>query len=139
MTQPHAIVAIDSAPAMHLLARLCLVAPFAVSGLVKLTDWPGAVAEAAGLVPAAPVLVAALTIVVQLVGSGLVFLRGWSWLGAGMLAVFTGLATLIGHAFWLLHGPERAVQMAAFLEHASIIGGFVLLALVDGLRNGARA
>lgn len=138
MKQPGAIVAIDSMPAMHVLARLCLVAPFAVSGLVKLTDWPGAVTEAAGMVPSAPALVAALTIGVQLAGSVLVFLRGWSWLGAGMLAVFTGIATLIAHAFWMFHGPERAVQMAGFFEHASIIGGFILLALVDGIRNGAR-
>ncbi|EGD57857.1 hypothetical protein Y88_3184 [Novosphingobium nitrogenifigens DSM 19370] len=139
MNQPRAIVTLDSAPAMHLLARLCLVAPFAVSGIIKLTDWPGALAEASGLVPAAPASVAALTILVQLLGSALVFVRGWSWLGAGMLAVFTGLATLIAHAFWMTTGPERAVQMNAFLEHASIVGGFILLALVDGIRDGARA
>lgn len=138
MNQPRAIVAIDSMPAMHVLARLCLVAPFAVSGVVKLADFHGAIVEAAGLVPDAPALVAATTIVVQLVGSALVFSRGWSWLGAGMLAVFTAIATLLAHAFWLVSGPERAVQMAGFFEHAAIIGGFMLLALVDGIRNGAR-
>jgi uncharacterized membrane protein YphA (DoxX/SURF4 family) len=137
MNQPRAIVAIDSTPVMHTLARLCLVAPFAVSGVIKLTDWRGAVVESAALVPSAPELVAAATIVVQLVGSALIFSRGWSWLGAGMLAVFTGIATLLGHAFWAVNGPEKAVQMAAFFEHAAIIGGFMLLALVDGIRNGA--
>ncbi len=137
MNQPRAIVAIDSTPFMHVLARLCLVAPFAVSGVIKLTDWHGAVVEAATLVPSAPALVAAATIVVQLTGSALIFSRGWSWLGAGMLAVFTGIATLLGHAFWAITGAERAVQMAAFFEHAAIIGGFMLLALVDGIRDGA--
>lgn len=139
MTQPRAIVAIDSAPAMHLLARACLVAPFAVSGLVKLADWPGALHEAAALVPSAPpLLIAAATIFVQLVGSALVFVRSWSWLGAGMLAVFTALATLIAHAFWAVPAAARPMEMAAFFEHAAIIGGFILLALVDGIGSGAR-
>lgn len=137
MNQPRLIIAIDSTPFMHVLARLCLVAPFAVSGVIKVTDWRGAVVEAAALVPSAPELVAAATIVVQLLGSALIFSRGWSWLGAGMLAVFTAIATLLAHAFWLDAGAEKAAQMDAFFEHAAIIGGFMLLALVDGIRHGA--
>jgi uncharacterized membrane protein YphA (DoxX/SURF4 family) len=54
-----------------------------------------------------------------------------------MLAVFTAIATLLAHAFWLDAGAEKAAQMDAFFEHAAIIGGFMLLALVDGIRHGA--
>src|SRR5262250_3133403 len=97
-------------------AGLCLA--FAYSGIAKLLDFPGAVAEQAhfGLQPAA--LFAAATITVQLGGSALVLLaRGRARaLGAVMLAGFTIVATVIGHAFWTMTGIERFQNLNAFLE-----------------------
>ena len=111
-------------------AGLCLA--FAYSGIAKLLDFPGAVAEQVhfGLQPAA--LFAAATITVQLGGSALVLLaRGRARaLGAVMLAGFTIVATVIGHAFWTMTGIERFQNLNAFLEHAGLVGGFLIVAVL---------
>lgn len=116
---------------LHGLARLGLCLAYLYSGIAKLLDFPAAMAEQAhfGLQPAA--LFAAATILVQLGGSLLVlFGRGrFAAAGALQLAAFTLAATIIGHAFWTLGGVERFHNLNSFLEHAGLIGGFVLVAL----------
>ncbi|WP_341476951.1 DoxX family protein [Sphingomonas oleivorans] len=137
MATPAPVAALLASPATGFAARLALASPFAISGLMKLADWPGAVAEAGALGLSPPALVAAATIATQLLGSALFLTRRLCWLGAGMLAVFTMIATLIAHAFWQAQGPERAHQMATFFEHLAILGGFAAAALlVNGARGG---
>ena len=79
--------------------------------------------------------VAGATVATQLLGSILLLTTRWCWLGAGILSVFTAIATLIAHAFWLDEGAERIHQMATFLEHVAIIAGFAGAAI---LVNGAK-
>jgi uncharacterized membrane protein YphA (DoxX/SURF4 family) len=112
------------------LARLALVGAYLLGGIVKLTDFPAAVAEQAhfGLHPAT--FWAALTIAVEIVGPVLILAGRRVWLGAGMLGVFTGLAAVTANAFWTLQGQERFAATNAFFEHIGLIGGFVLAALV---------
>jgi uncharacterized membrane protein YphA (DoxX/SURF4 family) len=55
-----------------------------------------------------------------------------AWLGAGVLAVFTMLATLIAHPFWLLEGADRVRQLTTFLEHVAIVGGLAAVAFLAG-------
>ncbi len=121
-----------------LLARLALVGAYLLGGLVKLTDWPGAVAEQAhfGLHP--PELWAALTIVVELIGPLLILLDRALWLGAGALGVFTLLAALIANDFWTMVGHERFMATNAFVEHLGLVGGFVLAAMLSRLRRRSR-
>ncbi|WP_295679599.1 DoxX family membrane protein [uncultured Nevskia sp.] len=111
-------------------AGLCLA--YVYSGMAKLIDFPAAIAEQQhfGLQPAA--LFAAATIAVQLGGSALVlFAQGrMAALGAAALAGFTVIATLIGHPFWTMSGIERFHNLNAFLEHAGLVGGFLLIALI---------
>lgn len=114
------------------LARAGLSLAYVYSGLAKLIDFPAAIAEQQhfGLQPAA--LFAAATIAVQLGGSALVlFARGrLAALGAAALAGFTVIATIIGHPFWTMSGIERFHNLNAFLEHAGLVGGFGLIALI---------
>lgn len=113
------------------LARLLLVGAYLLGGLVKLTDWPGAVAEQVHFGMHPPALWAALTIAVELIGPLLILVGRWIWLGAGMLGVFTLLAAFTANAFWAMPpGPERFGATNAFFEHLGLIGGFVLAALV---------
>lgn len=113
------------------LARLLLVGAYLLGGLVKLADWPGAVAEQAHFGMHPPALWAALTIAVELAGPVLILTGRWIWLGAGMLGVFTLLAAFTANAFWTIPpGPERFGATNAFFEHLGLIGGFVLAALV---------
>ncbi|UVF19347.1 DoxX family protein [Microvirga terrae] len=138
---PRPVTRMLALPGLDYLARLALASPFLISGVVKLADFGGAVNEVVGLglQPAAPI--AGLVIATQLGGSILFLARRtcWlgarrtCWLGAGILAVFTALATLLAHPFWAFEGPDRGRQTATFFEHVAIVGGLGLAAL---LANG---
>ncbi|WP_226635896.1 DoxX family protein [Novosphingobium profundi] len=113
------------------LARLALVGAYLVGGLIKLTDFPSAVAEQAHFGMNPPAVWAALTIAVELIGPILILWGRLVWLGAGMLGVFTLLAAIAANAFWGMEpGPERFAATNAFFEHLGLIGGFVMAALV---------
>ena len=113
------------------LARIALASAYAVGGLNKLLDFHGAIAEQAhfGLHP--PAFFAGLTIAVELIGSALLVSGRFLWLGAGTLAVFTALATLIAHPFWNMVGQERFFATNAFFEHLGLIAGFAMAAMLE--------
>jgi transmembrane protein len=130
-----ALCTLDTPPASAI-ARILLTAPFWWSGLSKLFDFTGAVAEADhfGLHPAP--LAAVAVILVQLGGSALVVFGRHVWIGAGALAVFTVLANLVGHPFWTLADPmARFHDMNAFLANIGLIGGLGLAAILDDRRH----
>lgn len=112
-------------------AAALLTLPYWTSGIAKLLDLPGALGEARhfGLEPAT--LIVAATILVQTGGSLLIILGRRAWLGAGALGVFTAAATLIAHPFWQVADPmARFHERNTFLEHAGLIGGLMLAAIL---------
>jgi uncharacterized membrane protein YphA (DoxX/SURF4 family) len=133
---PRPIVRLLDLAALNWLARLALASPFLISGVVKLFDFAGATAEVAGLglTPGAPF--AAAVVLTQLGGSVLFLTRRFCWLGAGILAGFTVVATLLAHPFWTFEGPDRGRQTATFFEHLAIIGGFAMAAMFVNGRRG---
>lgn len=116
-------------------ARVLLAVVFLSSGLAKLLDFQGGLAEmrAAGLEP--DWLFNIATIAVLLGGSVLLVLDRALWLGTGALAVFLLLTILVVHHFWAL--PEAQARPAMFwaLEHVSLIGGLVAAAIASHLRR----
>ena len=129
----------DTPPAVNLFlewrgtwlaARAAIVAIYLVSAIGHLAGFPAAVAEQAQFGMPAPAFTAVLTITLELVGSLLILFGRWLWLGAGMLGAFTALGAVIAHPFWMLQGSARFEAMATFLEHAGLIGGLILIALV---------
>jgi uncharacterized membrane protein YphA (DoxX/SURF4 family) len=120
-------------------ARLALVSAYLLGAVVKLADFPAAVAEQAHFGMHPPVLWAVLTIAVELIGPALILSGRLVWLGAGMLGVFTGLAALTANAFWTMQGNAGFMATNAFFEHIGLIGGFVLAALVAEHVGRARA
>jgi len=113
------------------IARLMLVGAYLLGGVVKLSDWPAAVAEQAHFGMTPPALWAGITIAIEIIGPLLILSGRLIWLGAGMLGVFTLLAAFTANAFWSMPaGPERFAATNAFFEHIGLIGGFVLAALV---------
>lgn len=129
---PAPIAALLGDRRLGIAAAILLTLPYWTSGIAKIADWNGALGEAAhfGLQPA--IAVAALTILVQLGGSLLVILGRQALLGAGALGVFTALATLIAHPFWTVADPiARFHERNTFLEHAGLIGGLILAAIVQ--------
>jgi transmembrane protein len=121
---------LSSSPA-EVVARILLCFPFWGSGLAKLIDFQGGMAEMAmfGLNP--PALFNIATIVVQLGGSALVIFNRWTWLGAGALGVFTGLTILLVHRFWALEGERGLVAFHTATEHVGMIGALVIVAILS--------
>jgi transmembrane protein len=122
--------------AFQILARIVLTTPFWAAGIQHAAQWNSSLGEMThfGLNP--PALYLVLTILTCLVGSGLVIAGGaWTWLGAGALGVFTALTIPIAHAFWSMTGDAAMGEFRTTIEHVSIIGGLMVVAV---LLNGSR-
>jgi transmembrane protein len=119
------------------LARIILTFMFWGSGLAKLIDFQGGVAEMAMFNLPNPVLMNILTIVTQLGGSLLIILNRWTWLGAGALAVFTVLTIPLVHHFWSLPEPDATKAFHTAGEHVSVIGALMLVSILSRYSGGA--
>ena len=114
-----------------LIARLCLAAVFLYSGVDKLWHWRSSIEEVKGDGLPWPAAFAGATVFTQLVGGCLVATGFFAWLGALVLAGFTAAATVVGHRFWLRRGTEFRHELTTSLEHVAIVGGLLLLCLLD--------
>ena len=123
-------------PYAFLIARLCLAAVFLYSGVDKLWHWRSSIEEVRNDGLPWPAAFAGATVFTQLVGGCLVATGFFAWLGALVLAGFTVAATLLGHRFWLRRGAEFRHELTTSLEHVAIIGGLVLLSLLDFAASG---
>jgi len=119
-----------------LIARLCLAAVFLYSGVDKLTHWRASIEEVKGDGLPWPAAFAGATVFTQLVGGFLVATGFFAWLGALLLAGFTIAATLLGHRFWLRRGTEFRHELTTSLEHVAIVGGLLLLSVLDFTTSG---
>ncbi|MDE1159273.1 MAG: DoxX family membrane protein [Neorhizobium sp.] len=110
------------------LARILLTFMYWGSGLSKLIDFNGGVAEMQhfGLEPAVFFNIA--VIVTQLGGSALIILNRHAWLGAGALAVFTALTIPIAHNFWAMGEPMKTLEFYVVMEHVTVIGAMMVMA-----------
>ena len=119
-----------------LIARLCLAAVFLYSGVDKLWHWRSSIEEVRSDGLPWPAAFAGATVFTQLVGGFLVATGFFAWLGALLLAGFTAAATLVGHRFWLRRRAEFQHELTTSLEHVAIVGGLVLLCLLDLAGSG---
>lgn len=114
------------------IALLGLCAAYIQGGLVKLTDFQGAIGEMThfGLKP--PMIFAAAVIVLELAASAMILTGRWRWLGALALGGFTLLATFLALRFWEMPvGQDRFMAANSFFEHLGLAGGFLLVAWLD--------
>ncbi|WP_230530713.1 DoxX family protein [Microvirga roseola] len=127
---PRWIDAVLSSRITEVAARILLTFPFWGSGLAKLLDFSGGMAEMShfGLEPAW--FFNTLTVIVQLGGSALIIANRWTWLGAGALGVFTFLTIPIVHNFWSLDGERAVVAFHTATEHVGMIGALVLVSVL---------
>lgn len=135
---PRWIRAILTWPWLLPVSSIALVSAFLIGGIQKLIDFPGAVAEQAhfGLQPAW--LWAAAAIVVELVGSAIVIVGRWVWLGAGGLGVLTAVAMLVVNDFWAKTGHDRFTATNDFFEHLGLIAGLVLVSVLSLREQSAK-
>lgn len=125
--------------ATEYVARVLLTFPFWGSGLAKLIDFSGGVAEMEhfGFTPGVTFNVA--TIIVQLGGSALIIANRLTWLGAGALGVFTALTILLVHRFWVLEGEVGTVAFHTATEHVGMIGAMIVVSVLSARSRAARA
>ena len=122
----------------YTLATALLTYIFWWSGLSKIFDFSGAMAEMEhfGLRPAA--LFATATIALQVLGSlAIISASRWAWLGAGALAVFTLSTIPLAHRFWEMEGMVAFLEKALVQEHISLIGGLAVAAALASMRRKA--
>ena len=122
----------------YTLATALLTYIFWWSGLSKIFDFSGAMAEMGhfGLRPAA--LFATATIALQVLGSlAIISASRWAWLGAGALAVFTLSTIPLAHRFWEMEGMVAFLEKALVQEHISLIGGLAVAAALASMRRKA--
>jgi len=120
------------------MAHLGLCAAYIQGGIVKLTDFPGAIDEMRRFRLAPPAMFAVLVIALELLASAMILTGFLRWLGALALAGFTLLSTLIALRFWEQpEGETRQAAANAFFEHFGLAGGLVLAAWLDLVRNAS--
>jgi XapX domain-containing protein len=112
---------------IRFIALLALCSAYLQGGLVKLTDFGGAVAEAQHFGLPAASLVAVATIITELGGSALILTGFYRWIGAIWLAGFTLIATFVANPFWQIPQPDRFMVENSFFEHLGLVGGFLIV------------
>jgi uncharacterized membrane protein YphA (DoxX/SURF4 family) len=117
------------------IARLLLTALFLVDAAIEILDFPAAAAaqEQVGMHPGW--VWAIVTLAVQVIGSIIIISGRHVWLGAGMLAVFTGATEFVAHRFWELSGAAQFQERNEFFEHLGLVAGFIMVALLAEERN----
>lgn len=112
---------------MVLVGRILLGLLFVLAGFGKIGGFDGTVGYIASKGLPMPHVVAALTILIELVG-GLALVFGWWTRWAALaLAVFTLLAAVIFHNFLAVPEAQMMMQRTHFLKNLSIAGGMLVL------------
>jgi putative oxidoreductase len=123
-----------------LVGRILLGLIFVLSGFGKIAGFEGTAGYIASKGLPLPTLLAALTIVVEVVG-GLALIVGFFTRQAALaLAGFTLLAALLFHAFWAAPAAQAMGEQISFMKNLSIAGGMLILAAFGpgSLSLGAR-
>ncbi len=115
--------------AIILLARILLMILFIVSGWSKLTGFSGTVGYLESLGVPAPMLAAAIAVIMEFFVALLIVVGFYTRPLALLFALFTVGTAVIGHGFWTMAGAEQAANMTQFLKNMSIAGGLLLLAI----------
>ncbi|WP_185268855.1 DoxX family protein [Halopseudomonas xiamenensis] len=112
-----------------LLARVLLMILFVLSGWGKLTGFAGTTAYLESLGTPAPMLAAAIAVLMEFFVAILILVGFYTRPLAFLFVLFTLGTAVIGHDFWTMAEPERAANMTQFFKNLSIAGGLLLLGL----------
>ncbi|TCF96780.1 protein DoxX [Paraburkholderia strydomiana] len=119
----------------YLLAgRLFIALMFVLSGFNKLLFFGHGLEEVKAKNLPLPRLALSGTILVQLVCGVAIIVGYQTAIASVLLAVFTLATAVVFYDFWNQRGAQRTLMVTGFLEHISIIGGFVIL-IVSGPGN----
>lgn len=128
--------------ALNLVGRLLIVALFLPAGLSKITGFEGSVGYFTSLGMSTPALGVIIAIIAEVLG-GVALLVGFQTrIVAVLLAIFTLVASIIGHAYWAAPADQAFVAQLLFFKNIAVIGGLLVLAAsgagkfsIDGLKD----
>jgi len=109
-------------------ARLLLVAEFAIAANGKIQGWngQGAYMAAHGMRFIGPLLAAALAI--EVVGSLCLVTGAWSRQAAAVMFVYLAIVSLCLHDFWRMSGMAAATNQTQFFKNLGMMGGLLMVA-----------
>lgn len=112
---------------LALIARILLAAIFISAGFSKVVGFDGVTAYIASKGLPVPMILAALTIALEILG-GLAIVIGYKARVAGLLlGLFSILAAFIFHNFWAFPPEQVYLQNIMFMKNLSMAGGLFLL------------
>ena len=112
---------------VSVVGRLLLALMFIMAGFGKLTNLEGTAGYiASGGLPA-PMVLAVLVGLLELVG-GLALVVGYQVRWGGLaLALFTLAASVLFHAYWSAPADQQMVAQMLFMKNLSVAGGMFLI------------
>jgi putative oxidoreductase len=112
-----------------LVARLLLVAEFAIAANGKIQGWSGQAAYMAahGMPLVGPLLGAAL--IIEVLGSLCLVTGVWSRRAAAIMFVYLGIVSVCLHDFWRMSGMAAATNQTQFFKNLGIMGGLLMIAV----------
>lgn len=112
---------------LPLIGRLCIAWLFVPAGWGKIAGFSGTAAYVASAGLPFPPLMAAIALVIELVG-GLMLLVGYKARGAAAaLALFTAVAAFGFHNYWSMPPEQKAMQAINFNKNVAIFGGLLFV------------
>ena len=118
--------------------RVAITFMYWFAGIGFALNFPAAVEMIRGYGMEPATGIAALMILILLVGSAFVIEGRLVWLGAGMLGLFTLLTIPTIHHFWTMTGPAAIQNRLESEEHLTVIGGLILASILAHLANRRR-
>ena len=113
---------------LNLMGRILIVTLFLPAGLSKLASLEGTLAYFASLGIPAPTFALIATIVIEIAGSIALLLGFQTRLVAIVMAIFTLLAAVTGHAYWAAPADAVFIAQLLFFKNIAVMGGLLVLA-----------
>ena len=113
---------------LNFIGRLLIVALFLPAGLGKISGFEGTLGYFASLGIPAPVFALVVTIVIEVIGSIALLVGFHTRLVAIVMAIFTLLAAVTGHAYWAAPADAAFIAQLLFFKNIAVMGGLLVLA-----------
>ena len=115
--------------AMALIGRVLLALMFLLTGIGKIGGFTGTVAYISSVNLPLPSVLAAGSLVLEIV-AGVALIVGYKTRWAALaLALFTIAAAVLFHNFWAMPPDKQMMQQVIFMKNMAVTGGLLILAL----------
>lgn len=119
-------------PMFSLVGRVLLAALFIPAGLSKFFNFQGTVGYITAQQFPLPELAAAAAVLIEVVAGIFLLIGLRTKTAAGVLAVFTLIASIGFHKFWAVAPDQAYLQQLMFFKNIAVVGGLMMVASLGG-------